>query len=69
MSYRKEMSMKVIRTKHIVEFAEGDRAKGIKGWLEKVPPEARLIEIDNSDIITCLTFEEEVADGGEGCQP
>ena len=65
MGYTQELQYKILRTHHIVEFITGARARDIQNSIGKVPPEAKLLEIEEVEIpagypTIKLTFLEEV---------
>jgi hypothetical protein len=56
--YRKRLTTKIIRVKHIIEFNVGTQAKYLKKWLEQVPDEATIDEV----LDTSIEFHEEKLD-------
>jgi len=44
-SYKKDLTMRIVRTKHIIEFYNNTRAMDLMADLANVPKEARLVEV------------------------
>lgn len=67
-SYTKDCTFRIIRTRHIVDFTEGvSRARDIQEDLARVPKNAKLIEVVGTDSIPNLrlVFEDEQEAGRE----
>lgn len=69
--YQKSLSMKITRTQHRVTFSVGTRAKDLADYLKNVPPDAKIINIDDGTDFSdeakhqlpFIEFEQENKDG------
>ena len=62
MTYKKQLTYKIQKTIHVVEFYDGIRADNLVNDLSRVPSTAHLIEVlpgDEEGLHTTLKFEEE----------
>lgn len=59
-SYLKQMEIRVVRTKHRVQFRErSDTAGSLMNALGSVPASAKLLEVDYDAEVVTMDFEDE----------